>query len=317
MLDKPILLSAIVVVGPCRKRAQRVLDALCTQTRVDSTEVIVVDLASDNVPKLKATPGVRIVYIKRPGTEPWGQARAAGVQRATSEVVAFIEEHCYPAPDWAEFLIEAHEGPWVAVGYAFTNANPETYASRAGFVSDYGHWAHPVPTGPSRFLAGNNISYKRDLLLELEGQLDTVLAPDFLLHEICNQRGLPMFIESRAVVAHENFDRLSGLLQANHHYCRILAAHRGHTQSWGRLKRIVYGLGVPLGAPAIKISRLVRSLRGRRPLWSAFVSALPVILLTFLWAAIGESLGYLFGPGTSERSFNRWELESERVTAGR
>ena len=201
------------------------------------------------------------------------------------------------------------------MGYAFTNANPETYASRAGFISDYGYWAHPVPTGPSRLLPGNNISYKRDLLLEMEGQLDTILAPDFLIHEICNQRGLPMLIESQALAAHENFGRLSGLLHANHHYCRILAAHRVRTQSWGKLKRIVYGLGVPLGAPAIKMARLVRSLYNRRPLWSAFVTALPVILLTYLWAAIGESLGYLLGPGASERSFNQWELETERVTA--
>jgi hypothetical protein len=43
--------------------------------------------------------------------------------------VAFIEDHGFPARDGAEKLIEAHVGPWAAVGYAFTNANPKSYLS--------------------------------------------------------------------------------------------------------------------------------------------------------------------------------------------
>jgi len=314
MPDQPILLSAIVVVGSRRKRAQRVLDALCAQTRIDSMEIIVVDLAAGREPLPAAVPGVRLKYVPRPDTEPWGRARSAGVRQAVAPVIAFLEDHAFPAPDWAEALIAAHQEPWVAVGYAFTNANPRTYVSRSGFFSDYGPWAAPIPTGPGRFLPGNNVSYKRALLLELEGSLDLVLAPDFLIHELCNQRGLPMGIAARAQVAHENFERLSGLLHANHHYCRLLAAHRVQTQAWGWRRRLVYGAGVPWGAPAIKLIRMAAGFRRRPALWPRFFAALPVILPAFFWSAIGESLGYLFGAGPAERNFRRWELEAERVT---
>jgi hypothetical protein len=313
MPNQVILLSAILVAGPCRERAQRVVDALCSQTQVDSIEIVILDLVSDSTPQLQTVPGVRTTYIKLPEIESWGKARAEGTRRASSAVVAFIEDHCYPAPDWAEALIEAHKGPWAAVGYAFTSANPQDYMGRVGLIVDYGPWMHPVQRGPSRLLPGNNVSYKRDLLLEFGEQLDTILCPDFIACEIFNKRGLPMFVESQALAAHEFYISLSDALQSNHTYCRLLAANRVHAQSWGKLKRIVYGIGTPLGAPTIKIARLLHSLRERRSLWRAFVTALPVLLPVYFWSAVGESLGYLFGQGSAEQDFNWYELKAKRT----
>lgn len=39
------------------------------------------------------------------------RARAAGVQRAPAPVVAFVEDHAFPAKGWAEALILAHRQP--------------------------------------------------------------------------------------------------------------------------------------------------------------------------------------------------------------
>ena len=154
MAEKSLLLSALVVVGPLRKRSQRVLDALCSQTAIDSMEIVILDLAPDGTPKLETSSSVNTIYIVLPETEPWSRARAEGVRRAKAPIVAFIEDHCIPAPEWAEGLIEAHKGPWATVGYAFANANPETYVSRACFIADYGLWAHPARHGPARHLPG-------------------------------------------------------------------------------------------------------------------------------------------------------------------
>jgi hypothetical protein len=289
-----------------------VLDALATQTAVDKIEVIVIDLADAEMPELTTAAHLKTIYVRRPGLRSWARARIEGVRHARAPIVAFIEDHCFPAMPWAEVLIEAHGGPWAAVGYAFTNANPATYASRAGIFADYALWAHPAKHGPAERLPGNNVSYKRDLLLAFGDRLEAVIAPDFNLHEEFRRRGLPMFVESRALAAHENFAQIAGLLQSNHYYCRLLAANRAASQQWGRPRRLVYGVGVPLGAPAIKFLRLLRSLRGRRALWPGFVASLPVLGLCYLWAAAGESAGYLFGVGRAEAGFNRWELEAER-----
>ena len=122
-----------------------------------------------------------------------------------------------------------------------------------------------------------------------------------------------MFLESRARIAHENLTRLSDLVRANRAQGRLFASKRVHAQSWGRLRRLVYGFGVPLGAPLIKTARLLRSISHDGWLWPGFVGGLPVILLGYFGSAVGESLGYLFGIGDAEEDLNRYELVVERI----
>lgn len=305
-------LSAVLVVGSQRARAQRVLDALGAQTAAASIEVIVVDLAPKSIPRLESE-CLRLAYLSRPDIVRWGTARKAGVSHASSPIVAFIEDHCFPARDWAELVIEAHQGPWAAVGYAFTNANPESYVSRSSLLARYGRFVHPTRREPAHLVSGNNVSYKRKVLLDLEPALETLLTIDFNLQELLAKRGVPMFIEARALAAHENFTSVISECTTGHFYCRLLAARRAETQSWSTVRRVVYGLGAPLGSPAIRLGRLLRGLGGRRVLWPVVVAGLPVIIVAYLADAIGESLGYLLGAGASEREVLRWELEMDRT----
>src|SRR5689334_20243066 len=107
-------------------------------------EIVIVDLAAPDAPPLKVAPAASLVYISRPGTKHWGQARAEALRSARGPIVAFIEDHCFPHKTWAEKLIEAHQGPWGAVGYAFTNANARSYVSRAALLARYGSFTHPA-----------------------------------------------------------------------------------------------------------------------------------------------------------------------------
>ncbi len=307
-------ISAIMVAGPRRGRAQRVLKALCAQSMLDAMEIIIVDLTSPDTPLLPCEGNVRVVYVKpqNPRSLAWG--RAEGVRRASAPIVAFIEDHCYPDASWAKALIEAfQEGKWTAVGYAFTNANPETYMGRACMLSDYGLWAYPVPRQECRLLPGNNVAYRRDALLAFGRGLDALISPDFVLQESLARRGARFLLETRALAAHENYCNLSSMLGANHTYCRLLAVGRAESQTWSRWKRIIYGLASPPIAPAIKLFRLFRSFRQRSFLRSDLIKALPVIIIVYFWSAVGEGFGYLFGKGSSEEAFNRYELETERT----
>lgn len=305
-------LSVVVVVGPLRERGQHVLDALAAQTIVRELEVIVVDLCAPDTPRLDHPPGLHVDYVGADDSFTFGEARAAGVAHTHAPLIAFIEDHCFPEPEWAAALVDAFRGPWVAVGYAFTNANPATYTSRACLMTDYGLWAHPAPHGPNRLMPGNNIAYTRALLDSFGDRLPAMLDTDFSVHEVCVQRGLPMFVESRALAAHLNFEHLPSMLRANHDHCRIIAGRRIELHAWSLPRRLFYALAVPLGAPVLKFTRLVGSLRGRRALWPEVAVSLPVIVSTFIWSAVGEAKGYLFGPGETERTFRHWEIEAVR-----
>ena len=309
-------LSVVLVAGSQRARAQHVVDALAAQTVAHELEVVVVDVAPVSVPPLDRR-GLRTHYARRPDIKRWGAARVEGVHAAKAGVVAFIEDHCFPAPTWAEVLIDAHRGPWVAVGYAFTNANPQTYVSRSSMMARYGAFAHPARRGPSRLLSGNNISYKRQTLLEFGPALEGLLAIDLNLQELLARRGAPMFVEARALAAHQNFTSVISEGRTGHAYCRLLAARRAEIQRWGTLRRLVYGVAAPAGAPAIRLARLLTGMAGRPALWATVTAGLPAIAIEYLFDATGESLGYLAGAGNAERETMRWELEADRTGTSR
>ena len=63
-----------------------------------------------------------------------GDAAAKGIRAATAPIVAMIEDHSYPEPEWAEALLRAHAGPWTVVGPVVANANPDYAASWVNYV---------------------------------------------------------------------------------------------------------------------------------------------------------------------------------------
>jgi hypothetical protein len=305
-------LSVVLVAGTLRDRAQRTLDALGRQTAAHALEVVVVDIAPEGA--AFALPTELPVHVLREDlTTSLGSIKANAVRAARALVVAFVEEHAVPEPDWAQALLDAFEEDWAAVGYAFTNLNSATYMSRAVMTASYGPWEHPARRGPCRRLAGNNVAYRRDVLLSFGEELPALLTVDFNLQEAIRARGGGLFLESRALVAHENFTHIGDLLRAGHVYCRLLAARRA--TSWSILRRAIYALAVPVLAPALMTFRLAGDLRGRRALWWQFLASLPVIVLAYLWNSVGEGLGYAIGARDAEQAFLGWEVTAPRESA--
>ncbi len=304
-------LSAAVVVGDLRERAQRTLDALGAQTAAEAMEVVVVDIGPADAPDLATSAGMPVTYVRKPAGASFAAARGEAARRASTPVVAYLEDHAVPDRDWAAAVARAHEGPWAAVGYAFTNANPESFGSRVSHIADYGPWAHPAPHGPLRLLPGNNVAYKREALLSLGDRLNDLLVVDFNVQDELRSQGLGTYLESDAIVAHENFTRVTELYAANYSYTRLMAMKRAAT--WSRGRRVAYALLVPVAVPAMKLARLLRSLRGRRRLWGSVAVVLPFVVANYAWSSIGEALGYLGGDRRrAESAFARWELDSPR-----
>ncbi len=302
-------LAALLVVGDSREHAQRALDSLYAQTIADSIEIIVVDLKTNDAPPLAVSPSAATRYVIPEREMTWGEGRALAAKLARAPVLAFIEGHCIAHSEWAEALVRAHRQPFVAVGYAFTNPHPETYLSRATLTSKYGSWLHPTTSRVTRALPCGNVAYKRDELLKLGDDLENLLTPDFVVHERFNEKGLSMYVESGAIVAHNSLVKLSQLLVSSFVFCRILASKRMEAQRWSRTRRLGYGLATPIVSPCIAIWRLFSSQTETPAEWKY----LPVVLAKGAACALGESVGYLFGAGSAEIDFVRWELHVARV----
>ncbi|HVD60221.1 MAG TPA: hypothetical protein VNC11_05055 [Gemmatimonadaceae bacterium] len=304
-------LAALLVIGDSREHAQLALDSLYAQTIVGSMEIIVVDLKTNDAPQLSVSSRAPTRYATPEREMTWGEGRALAAKLAVAPVLAFIEGHCIAERGWAEALVRAHRQPFVAVGYAFTNPHPETYLSRATLTSKYGSWLHPTTSRVTRVLPAGNVAYKRDELLKFGDDLVNLLTPDSVVHERFNEQRLSMYVESGAIVAHNSLVKLSQLLESSFVFCRILAAKRMEAQRWSRTRRLGYGLATPIVSPCIATWRLFSTQSETPAEWKY----LPVVLAKGAACALGESVGYLFGAGSSEMDFVKWELHVARARA--
>jgi hypothetical protein len=305
-------LAVAMVVGSERERAQRTLDAIAAQTAADRIEAVVVDTRPD-LPALEHPPGLNVRAEFLPDRR-LDRAKVRAATSTTAPTIAYVEDHAAPDAGWAEALIDAfEERPWAAVGYAFRNANPRRWMSRAGFIADYVTWAEPLGRRLPPRLPCNNCAYDRGLLLARGDRLEILIGSDVVLQEALRADGHELGIEPRAVVYHENNESFRSLMRANFHHCRLIAGRRVSARGLGRLSRPAYAAGALLLVPPLKLARDLVAVHDRPRLWRRFVEALPIVLAVHVWASVGEALGYI-SVGNAERDFARYELDVSRAS---
>jgi hypothetical protein len=305
-------LSVVCVTGHQRRRLQRCLGALAAQSVADDLELVLVDLGpADSRPEPPAGLG-RTHVLAMPPDSDLGAARAAGARAARADVVAFLFDHGYPEPEWAESLISAYRGSWAAVGYVFKPVEPGAWSARTAMVAQFGPWLWPSEGGATHSLPGNMVSYRRDLLRSLDGRLDSLLEIDFLLHRHILDSGLTMSVEPGAVVREECYESLADTARANHVYSEMLAVQRARVNRWSLGRRLAYGLASPVVVTALRLlgaaATALRTGRGR-----ATAAGLPGVVAIAGVAGFGEARGYLFGSRDTAARFIEWELNAPRA----
>jgi hypothetical protein len=305
-------LSVVAILGPERRRAGRLLDALGAQSAAGAIEAVLVDLRPE-AGALSPPEHVPVTIIDGPPGTAIGEARSAAFNRSRAPIVAFLEDHCYPAEDWAEGLLATYRGPWGAVGYAFENANPETYASRATFLAEYAWWLAPAREGPAHLLPNVNVSYRREVLQGFGSALPGLLELDFGLQEALRRRGVPMTVAAGARARHETMESLALAGRSGADYGRLLAARRARQERWGILARLLYAGLTPIAAPWLRVGRLLLDAARQPARLAELLVCLPGILLVTASSAVGEAAGYALGEGNALAGYRHAELEAVRA----
>jgi len=235
-----------------------------------------------------------------------GAANAAGVRAARGAVVALAEDHCFPEPGWAKALLDGHDAPEVAaVGPVMRNANPGTLVSWCDFLIGYGPWLAPGVAGDYPFLPGHNSSYRRDVLLELNGRLEELMAVETVLHMHLRERGYRLVLAPGARAAHTNFALLRSWIPVQYHCGRAFAAERA--RSWRTAKRLLFALGSPL-IPWVRLTRALRQLRSAETPRPSVSRVVPLLLLGLTLDGFGQLVGCLIGEGGSPQRLARYEF---------
>jgi hypothetical protein len=282
---------------------------LVAQTVAAELELVVVCPSAEALRTMAAFEGLGRVQVVEQPLLPIGEARAAGVRAATAPIVAIGETHAYPAPDWAEAVLRAHEAPWAVVVPAVANGNPEGgVLSWSALLIDYGRWSPARIAGETRDPPTYNAVFKRKALLEFEDRLGPLLDPGSTLARELYERGGRAYHEPAAAIEHLNVARPRDWLHERYLGGRWLAGAR--RARWRRWRSLVYLFGSPL-VPVVLL------LRARIGVGFAAAATGPVrtrcaiVLACVVWA-VGEAIGYAVGTGSAEERMLEYELHKAR-----
>jgi hypothetical protein len=226
--------------------------------------------------------------------------RAAAIRLAAGEVVALLEDDCLVGPAWCEAVLDQRPDRPV-VGGAI---EPDGYTGGLDWAVFYCEYARFLPPlhGEVAALPGNNASYHRDLALRW---LDEHGADGFLdvaAHRDWQEEGIPLRAEGRMTVRNVNRWTQDTATRSAFHHGRAFGGLRFRGAGAVR-RRLFFAGGSPL-LPLLKTARVAREVLRRAGPRGSLVRALPWIIVFHTSWALGELVGYLFGPG---RSAARWQ----------
>lgn len=310
----PVRLSIIVAAPHGFATHERLMRHLNAQTAKAQCELVLVappqHRAAAEALELSGYP--RMTFVPFESHPSHSACRAEGFRRASAPFAVLTEDHCLPAPDWAEALINAHERGYDVVSPVILNGNPDTLRSWASLAVHYGPWLAPQPSREMAELPGHQCSYRRSLLLEHGPSLAGDLDIEHGLHARLRAHGARLVLESGARVHHINITAWRSLYLDHIPYSRLFAATRA--QGWSVPRRLAYALAFP----AIGLVRLARHLpqamrtpdaRRRMPMLAVAIAGMLGL------SAYAEALGYAFGAGTSARDLDAIEHDRERHLA--
>lgn len=224
--------------------------------------------------------------------------RGTGIAEAAGRIIAILDPSCLIEDGWRSAVMDAHAARVEpAVGGPVEPYQPEDVSliGWATFLFDYWEFVRPYAGGPTTVLSGNNISYKRDALGDLNRFRTSGFWKAFVNAALTANGGLLWAVE-RAGVRLQRTLSFMGFLRSRYHHGRSYAAMR--VAGAGRLSRWFRLLTTPLLPPVFLARQAHRLLPMSGYRWP-FLRCAPLLVLFHVSWAVGEAWGYAAGAGRS------------------
>jgi hypothetical protein len=216
------------------------------------------------------------------------ELRSRGILAARGRIVALLEDHERPDPQWCRRLVDKHRRDYVAVGGAIENG-VDRALNWAVYFCDSGRYQNPVPDGESTFASDANVSYKRAALEAIR----PVWEESFIepaVNGALRAKGWKIALSPDLVVYQHRQLEILGALRERFIWGRSFGTAR--SRMTGRGWRLCYAALSP-AIPVLVLFRMIRNVMEKRRLRAEFWRAFPITaLLTLSWSA-GELAGNL------------------------
>ena len=174
--------SVVVITFERPEHVRRCIEHLLRQTTAPSQIIVIDSSVGNDTEHLLLEHFPQVTYLKTAaGRGAMATARNLGFERASGDVVAFIDDDAYAAPDWLERLLEPYADPDVGgVGGRQIRHQPGELTEGMDAIGELrgdgtltGNFAadpgHPVEVD---HLLGANMSFRRTVLEQIGGIRD-------------------------------------------------------------------------------------------------------------------------------------------------
>jgi phosphoribosylcarboxyaminoimidazole (NCAIR) mutase len=269
------------------------LAALFAQENGVGVEVLVADRLGSTLRELVRERFPRARVLEAPAGTSIPRLRAMAFAAARAPVVGVVEDHVLVPGDWASRMLAAHREGAQAVGGAVANAADGRYVDVAAFLCEYSHCLTPPAAGPSAWLTGNNVTYRRELLERFRSVVERE-GWENQLHDAIRDSGVPLMSRPEIVVGHKKHYTVWEYTSQRFLYSRAWAGLR--VRDAGPLRRAAWGLAA-FALPPVLLARIVGNVRRAGAHHGALARSLPLLVLWVAAWAAGEVVGYWFGAG--------------------
>jgi hypothetical protein len=267
------------------------VDAVLPQVRAAVGQLVVADASGLAEPDWAADADIE--WIAMPGAPGW-ELRQAAYERAAGEIVAITEDHCAPTPDWLASVLEEHRRhPDAAAIYGMVeNGSREHRIDWALYGAGYLPWAPPRPRAEGN--PGHaNLSFKSWAFERVAPAGDQVL--EFRYINALRAAGCEVAASDRLLVTHVQCASIRTTGRLFFHDGRAIAGLRRQRMSaldWVRA-------ALPPLIAGYRTLRTLAAARSKPTVAGEIARSAPLIALLHLCHTIGETVGYLGGPGDS------------------
>jgi hypothetical protein len=303
--DCPALSVVVAIVSdttgrPDTRHLAQCLAALTRQRGAPVMEIIVPHLPgmAGIAALCEEYPNVRFIeaqglrtYTGRSGSrEHHDELRARGLALAHGNIIALIEDHGIPAPDWSAYIDATLRPPFAAVGGAIENG-VERPLNWAVYFCDFLRYQNPVQAGESAFASDANIAYRRAALESIR----PVWQESFYepaVNEALRSRGEIVALAPDVVLyQHRQGLRFGSALKERFVWGRSYAALRGKLAP---RRRLLWALFSP-ALPVLLLARMTAMAWKKRRTFAPFLKVLPLTGMLLITWAMGELAGYATG----------------------
>jgi len=268
------------------------LDSVRAEVEQISAEVVVVAHGKPAADLGRRYPWVRVVDSG--GVRQVPAMRRIGVEVASGDLIAVIEEHCSAGKDWLHVALVALDGSdYAAVGGPVVDHDYDRLRDWVVYFLEYNGSMPPAPDCETPDLNDANIVYRRDVLMRHVALLDEGYWP-MHLHPALVAEGARMRSVPGMVVHHRGPFDYGYYLGQRFLFSRAFAGVRARSQSAWR--RLAYLVAAPL-IPVLLLARMALRVWQKRCRVGKFVLSTPLLVPALVVFVAGEWLGILLGPG--------------------